>query len=108
MSIGLQIAAIIGIVVGMPALGWLVFWRLYRTRRLCPACKQRALRFVLGYRPTSTAYFMCVSCGAHLRAEVSFFELTLVSCGIRLCKREYNYAAVSDQEWRKFNLDKGD
>jgi len=102
MSIGLQIVAIVGIVFGMPALGWLVFWRLYRSRRFCLVCEQCALRFALGYVPTRTAYFMCVSYGAHLRAEVSFLELTLSSCGIRLRKREYNYALVSEQEWGEF------
>src|SRR5215475_5976558 len=99
MSIGLQMIAVTGIVLGVSALGWLALWQVYRIRRFCPACKERALRFVFGYQPTQTLgcrptriiYFECASCRAHLRAEISFLELSLNSCGIRLRKREYNY-----------------
>jgi hypothetical protein len=102
--------AVTGIVLGVSALGWLVIWQVYRIRRFCPACKERALRFLLGYRPTPILgcrptriiYFECTSCRAHLRAEINFLELTLNSYGIRLRKHEYNYEVVSDHEWEKF------
>jgi hypothetical protein len=101
MSIALQMIAVTGIVLGVSALGWLFLWQVYRVRRFCPACKERTLRFVFGYQPTRTAYFVCMSCRAHVRAQVSFVDLLLDSYAVRLRKREYHFAVIPEQERRE-------
>ena len=96
-----HIAVIAGIVFGIPMLVWLVIWLIYRNRWICPACCQRTVRFALGFRPTSTAYFVCGSCGAHLKAQGNFSGLFFDSCGIPFRKRGCHFITASEQEWKK-------
>jgi hypothetical protein len=97
-----QILLILALVFGIPALCWIIVWRLYRARWRCPACAVRTLRFVIGYRPARTAYLQCSSCSSRARLNVSFLQLTLRSCGVRFGKEDYVFASVSEQEWKKF------
>jgi hypothetical protein len=75
-----QTAAVLAVVVGIPALYFLAGWFIGRRRQVCPTCSRRALRCVQWIRatvliegrraPDSWSYFLCESCGAHFKRHI--------------------------------------